>query len=344
MLSRRYLFSHSAALGLCAPTWTFARPVKPSTIRVGAREVLMDAAERRRQNLTYWPDGNIGWVKRGDTIDTYAANAGKVAKVNHDVKQKSFRVVYAQQAILGLKQNFSYAGGGPVLRQGGRGLLLVYHAERHPGGDARRFYSSLGLARSDDDGANFYDLGEFIRPHVPFNAAETSAIEVGGGTLIEMGGRYVVFFNDREAPASAGQMTRAATAGSPDQLAAWQKFRDGQFSTPALNGDFSPSNLTPAWASVARIQGSNQLVMAYARKRGDAFEIRLASSGDGLDWTDETAVEDGLKEAFYPSIVGFGADEGVVGASFFVYYTGSATGGWQRWQDAALMRRSVTFG
>jgi len=44
---------------------------------------------------------------------------------------------------------------------------------------------------------------------------------------------------------------------------------------------------------------------------------------------------------FYPTIVGMEPISSQSGASFFVYYTDSILGGWDRWQDARWVRRRI---
>ena len=46
-------------------------------------------------------------------------------------------------------------------------------------------------------------------------------------------------------------------------------------------------------------------------------------------------------EQFYPTIVGMDPNPSQSGASFYVYYTDSILGGWDRWQDARWVRRRI---
>ena len=48
-------------------------------------------------------------------------------------------------------------------------------------------------------------------------------------------------------------------------------------------------------------------------------------------------------EQFYPSLVGTGANPQITGQSFYVYYTDSKKGAWNRWGDAQIARRAITI-
>ena len=72
-------------------------------------------------------------------------------------------------------------------------------------------------------------------------------------------------------------------------------------------------------------------------------DLFITCSEDGIHWEDrrKLAAENG--EAFYPSIIGILDDPRRTEKAFYVYYTFSQKGGWERWNDAAIVRRKITF-
>jgi hypothetical protein len=79
---------------------------------------------------------------------------------------------------------------------------------------------------------------------------------------------------------------------------------------------------------------------SYGNDRGDLY---LVGSEDGVNWGPRVPIALDLGEQFYPSLVGMGADPARTGQSFYVYYTDSQAGMWNRWNDAQLVRRQITF-
>lgn len=312
-------------------------------ITVGRREVLMGAEDRISLGLTQWPDGSFGYVQRGHKLQLYAANSGQIAKVEHDVTKSSFKVVYARKSIESIRTPIDYAGGGPVIETG-NGLLLIYHAERHVAGNSKRFYSSLGLARSSDDGATFHDLGEFIRPSAPWTPDLQSSVEVEGGSIVRRHDRTFIFYNDQVEGSTRSYLAKGRASDNPEQVGNWRKYYNGSFSEPSLGGRFSPSTFSPAWSSVAQRKNSDELLVAFALKRGDRYSIGLATSQDGLCWSEPVILESEVREAFYPTIIDPTTSMGQVDDKFFVYYTVSNVGAWDRWTDAVLVRRSIVLG
>ena len=114
--------------------------------------------------------------------------------------------------------------------------------------------------------------------------------------------------------------------------------KDGYFYVYArdamADGNPRESNLSVARAQMAEV------IRAGLDGKSDLF---ITCSEDGIHWADrrKLAIENG--EAFYPSIIGFLDDPRVTEKEFYVYYTFSTKGAWERWDDAAIVRRKITF-
>jgi hypothetical protein len=67
----------------------------------------------------------------------------------------------------------------------------------------------------------------------------------------------------------------------------------------------------------------------------------MATSTDGISWTKRQPLDTTDVENFYPTLFDNGPSER--GCELVVFYTASETGGFQRWQDARLMRRRLTL-
>ena len=296
--------------------------------------------------LYYWPDGTMGFLRNGTGVDTYAASSGLVSKVEHDIARGTFRPVYATRAIQNLRVKFDYAGGGPVIRQADGSVLLMYHAERHRNGDSKQYYSTLGIAKSKDNGATFVDLGEAITPNLPFSSASGSN-EIGGGGFVSFNSSIYTYFRDSLKNGTTNTLAIARASGSnPGTTAEWKKSFQGGFTEPGIGGlstAMNSSAMTPIWFSVAFCQYTGLLAMAYVQARdAEHWELRLAWSKDGFSWSPSKTIEADVKESMYPSLLGVSGDAATLGRSFYVYYTASEVGSWSRWQDAALTRRKIT--
>ena len=69
----------------------------------------------------------------------------------------------------------------------------------------------------------------------------------------------------------------------------------------------------------------------------------MSTSMDGVNWSPRQAIVADAGEQMYPTLIGTGADPTHTGQSFYAYYTDSAAGAWNRWNDAKLVRRQITL-
>ena len=320
---------------------------------VGSTEVIYSASQRRAKKLNFWPDGNLGVVANGNgTYSFYAANSSTPMKTNGtlDNPAKSKQKVTINGLPSGM---FSYVAGGPVYQDPASGArLMMYHAEQQSGGN---YSSQLGLALSTDaKGRVFKNLGTIIEPNARLGPGGSS-VDVGGGSFAVFDNYLQVYYRDY---LTDGTVSQLAVARAPladllsnalsGQSTAFTKYFNGGWSEPGRGGLSSalevgnPSNF---WSAVSFNDYLDQAVMVSSQWQagGTGPDLYLATSNDGVNWSPRQPLAIDAGEQMYPSIIGTGSDPTHSGKSFYVYYTDSATGSWNRWNDARLVRRQVTF-
>jgi hypothetical protein len=278
--------------------------------------VIQTPADRDNLGLTYWPDGNIGFVSPDKF---YAAgNSGSMLTTGtvNDPAQTKRRV------IMHTNQIFNYMGGGPVYVTQSGVMVLFYHAEVYLDG-YENFHSSLGTAASWD-GINFYDTGTII------TAGYNGIVEMCGAPFAVNGEYIYVYFKDKLSDGTNINLAvaRAPIADFDHWSGQWQKYYQGGFTQPGLGGvssSLGTGNKYNRWMDIERV--GDKYYMALT----DASAIYLLRSNDGINWGNATEIIRSNNELFYPSAI-YHNDR------FYVFYTDSALGGFQRWQDAKLMR------
>ncbi|MCI0332618.1 MAG: hypothetical protein L0228_05285 [Planctomycetes bacterium] len=316
---------------------------------IGAPEVIYTKSQRKSRGGSYWPDGNLGVVGNGNgTFDFYGANASKSVLTTGTLTDPgaSKRSV----SITGVpKKTYGYLAGGPVYEDPYSGArLMVYHAEIHHG-SAKSFYSVLGMAVSTDlQHRTFRDLGEIIRPNLPPGVAE-----VGGGSFAVVDGHFNVYYKEWLADGSTAEvavarapMAELMTNALAGQSTAFSKYYNGSWSQPGLGGlasyveTVNPNN---SWLSVSYNKYLDQVVMVSSQWSGDGGDLYITTSPDGINWAPRQPIAVDPGEQFYPSIIGAGDDPTRTEQSFYVYYTDSLKGAWNRWSDAQLRRREIVI-
>lgn len=260
-----------------------------------------------------------------------------------------------------LPANIDYAGGGPVYRvpkgePGAGSLIMVYHIERN----ANPLWSWTGLAKSTDEGLTWQDLGLILS--VPHAYKPHGASDVGENPLVPYtdpttGQKYFYIFFPQHcwtATAQCSDFTWISVARAPyeEVLAAasagnsvstlFNKYYQGEWDQPGLGGLASET-----FAGVAgETEGDFQIVWSAYRNRfvaimDNAQYIAYGESVDGLDWPPMQVL---LADPRYPvtvygyaNAVGLGADPGVLGDTFYSYYTDSLN-----WQPASVRRLTIT--
>lgn len=339
-----------AVVGLCA--WASGVGAE-NPVTIGSKEVVYTAETRRALGLAYWPDGNLGVVPDSSGgYWFYAANGSGSVRTHGSLADPAAGGVTDCAPTGGATLN--YKAGGPVYRDAVTGQLLqFYHAETHPGGDPRHFYSALGLAVSDCAGAAFRDCGLILQANLGRALADSlgEVVEMCGAPFVVHDGYFWVYYRDTLADASVVHLcvARAAvrdvvTAALAEFAVPWQKYHAGAF---AQQGDGGVSSALEAgnppvrWMDVKWCSAFSRYVAVMAVGWPNP-DLHVAWSPDGLNWSSRTRIENEPGESFYPTLVGLGPDPQELGRSFYVYYTYSALGDWSRWGDAELVRRLVT--
>jgi hypothetical protein len=260
-----------------------------------------------------------------------------------------------------------YVGGGPVYRvpegePGAGNLLIVYHAER----PANPFWSWLGLAKSTDEGSTWQDLGLIISGPQPYTAQ--GALDIGDGNLvvasdaITLQKYFYIYFPEHcwissttfcngftnlsvaRAPYAA-LLTAAFTDGSRAAPGLFHKYYDGQWDEPGMGG--KASELFPG--VTGETDGDPQVVWSAYRNRFVAIVdnseyIAYGESSDGLHWPPMQVILGTSPETpmyAYANAVGIGADPGILGETFYSYYTEWPTG--ESWNPATINRLTIKY-
>jgi hypothetical protein len=328
-------------------------------------EVVYTQVQRKSRNLNLWPDGNIGVVNKGDGNYTfYAANGSStnMAEGNLDKPAQN-----SNRNITILKQkntNLNYMAGGPVYKLNEDTLLLFYHSEISPRGDGREFYSMLGVAVSTTKDRNgnfiqFEDLGFIISSNRPFRdiVGEGQSVEMMGAGFAEYNGYLYVYFSDyidgdsfgniNQHAVARASISEIATAVNTGTAPVFMKYFNGKFTENGLGGMSSPleiGNPGTAWFDMSYNSCINKFLMFVTQwYASNNVKLYLAISDDGIKWSSRILIADEAGEIFYPSIIGLGDDPRITGKEFYIYYTHSINGAWDRWSDAKLLRRKITL-
>ena len=251
------------------------------------------------------------------------------------------------------KNTFNYVAGGPIFSDPVTGTrMMIYHAEKHFG-SMKNYYTVLGMAIClDPKGLSFTDLGTIVEPNIQVGQM-THSIDIGGGSFAVVGDYLNVYYRDY---LSDGTSAELAVARAPvSQLfsnafsglgTTFNKYYNGSWDELGRGGKASPleiGNPTNAWSAVSYNDYLDQVVMVSSQWDSPQPNLYIAASPDGVNFSPrQPLVLDG-GEQFYPTIIGTGADPSRSDQSFYVYYTDSQKGAWNRAKDANLVRRSVTI-
>ncbi|MGD1074039.1 MAG: hypothetical protein ABSB15_28355 [Bryobacteraceae bacterium] len=270
-----------------------------------------------------------------------------------------------------LPDTFDYVGGGPVYRvpegePDAGNLLIVYHAER----PANPFWSWLGIAKSTDDGLTWQDLGLIISGTHPYTPE--GVLDIGDGNLVVAndpvtGKRYFyIYFGQgcsinsttrcsdftylSAARAPYEELLRAAftnadTKTSFPATGMFLKYYKGQWNQNGIDG--KASELFPG--VTGETDGDPQVAWSAYRHRfviimDNGQYIAYGESADGLNWPPMQVILGKSPQTpvyGYANAVGLGKDPGVLGDTFYSYYTDWPLG--TSWQPATLNRLTITY-
>lgn len=350
--------------------------MKPCELTVGPAQVAIPRARLVSLGFFGYPDGIFGVTKDGDRYTFYAAHARPVSGphqrgVPPDPPRQSTigRLVGTLDdpaafegkpliQIGGLKAALDYIGGGPVYRDAASGMLLLfYHAERWPQLQGDQFWASYGIARSNDGGLTWTDLGEFYTPEVPFvdsvppgTAQFARTVPLPAAAYVIVNGYFYVYAKDRPAydkpttwlTVARARVTDVVAAAASGAVSPWNKYFNGAWTEPGLGGKASPletGNPAVRNSDVAFSQATGRYVMVViAAISADRDGVYLIESDDGLAWGPRRAIDEGPNLKLFPAVVGLGADPRAVGAQFNVYYPTNR----QNQPDTNIVRRVIT--
>lgn len=328
-------------------------PSQQCALVIGERDEVVSRSSKVQKGFTSWPDGTMGVLKNGDIYTFIAGHnispSKSIGTLDNPFLESSIPKIRIGQS----KGSYNYAAGGPIYKDTSGMLLMFYHAEKWPNGDSHKFISSIGIAKSLDDGTTWIDLGEIIKPEA-VNGGEWG-IEVGGGNFAIVGDYFYVYFRDtlvsgeiiNLAVARAKIAEVVSSAKDSSNVVAWSKYYQDSWDEPALGGKSSPlefGNPATRWFDISYNEYLNKYIMAIAADIGPSTSLYYTESADGITWSSRNLLDNTLGEDLYPTIIGLGESPRISGSEFFVYYTYSKKGGWERWDDAILMRRKINCG
>lgn len=318
---------------------------------LGEKETLYNYKQRRNRIGKYAPDGSLGVIKRSNNkLDFYTPNGSNMNRFSGSLEKpgKSRKNV----RIDGLPgDRFSHVAGGPTFVDPRTGsLFMIYHAEVRRS-SPRDYYTMLGLAMSNDrKGLRFKDLGVIIKPNIEANQMLFS-IDIGGGSFAIVDDYLYVYYRDymddgtsAELAVARAPLTELVMNAQIGVLTPFQKYYEGEWNEPGYGGRASPlevGNPANAWSAVSYNTYLNQFVLLVSEWTPSLPDLYMATSYDGIHWTPRMPIDLDPGEQFYPTIIGMESAPSQSGASFYIYYTDSLLGGWDRWQDARWVRRRV---
>ena len=328
---------------------------------VGQREVVYTHAQRNSRNLVWWPDGNMGVINEGNgTYVFYAANSIQtvmtVGTLDEPAKYSSKDI-----RILNPKENSDYMSGGHIYLLDENTLLLFYHAEQYRDGYYRNFASMTGAAVSttkDENGRfiDFVDLGLIISSNRPFSNTSNRAMDMLGTASVLYNGYIYFYFRDyidgvawtiNNLTVARASISDIRTAVNNGTAPVFLKYYNGGFSEPGLGGRSSPlenGNPGSSWLDISYNSYINKFIIAAIQWQSPTDQyLYITVSDDGINWSRRFLISDEAGEHFFSTIIGIGDDPQVTGKEFYIYYTHSISGAWDRWSDAQLLRRKITL-
>lgn len=230
----------------------------------------------------------------------------------------------------------NYAGvGGIIVEENKSDLIALYHAEDHSGmpelgyNTVPGFYASVGLATSKDGGRSFQKVGPILTSNQPKNPEGGHPAQGLGDPTVcrSKDGRYLLAYYSEHSRVD-GRGVQIGLARSPvsagGRPGTWKKYFEGSFDLPGLGGKETPVISMQKFQadahnpSVVYIEPFQKYVMvfcclAYAdfqRRRADRSGFYIASSDDGITWSEPTLIYSaltvpipGIEMAMHPSLL-----------------------------------------
>jgi len=268
--------------------------LRADTSAVQSQDVSATTGDNRLLNRAVHPDQSICVISTTPLRFLVANPPGTVLMEGRSFEDSRIvRTVLSPSRKAG-EYDEQYAGIGGAVRIG-KTIIAVFHAEKPTGGQtefgAPRFYATIGLAISEDNGNSFRKIGPIISG-LPENPSWKGAAQGNGDpTLcIDHTGEWLYCFyteHSRRNPATGEKRSvitcmarsRVSDRGMPGT---WHKLYKGAFSEPGLGG--KDTEVANVWAPhVQYVKGLKKYVMV-----GNRGGIRLFHSDDGIQWSRPT--------------------------------------------------------
>jgi hypothetical protein len=326
---------------ICALIWVagVARPAFAEIrLTVANKELIYDQPSRAAAGGFWWPDGNMGVVKlSGNQYSFNAANS--IQEITTTGTLTSPAQSRAAVAYSNLKGAYNYMAGGELYRDAASGRYVhFYHSEIYIGGDPTNFRSALGMAVSRDS-----TLGSFDDLGVILTAPGTGHVEMCGAPyVVSRDGYFHVYFNANGLAVARAKVTDVVSNALVGVSSSFLKYYNGSFSEPGIEGRATAIQSGACqWMDVVYDRYLDKFVLVVVENN----DLWLSWSDDGVtNWSPRQRLEAEAGESFYPTIVSADSDPKIVSrGQFYVYYTYSIQGAFNRWNDATLVRRAITL-
>lgn len=292
----------AVALTACTRTTppTAARPARGLSV-TGPREEVLAVGEHGMLNF---PDGHVSYLPTADGRRAWFSSglpggAGRtVALDSPDLERWTPAVRDGRDAAPGLVPpggttafDADYSAPGSVVRSDdGDPLWMVYHGENHTFAgvtyDLVPFYQTIGLASSDDGGATWSRRGVVISGQVPRDDLPAAREAIGAGTPCGLvaGDQLYVFYVDLTLTAPDEIHVARVPLAEVADPAAWRKWHQGSFGTPAAGGASTPVVRRPGSGAESVYTGYPSVSWNTELGR----YLMVFESRDGYWWTDST--------------------------------------------------------
>ncbi|MCP3802736.1 hypothetical protein NLX83_26025 [Allokutzneria sp. A3M-2-11 16] len=330
-------------------------------VAVGPAQVVVDNPTRQRLGLNGWPDTAFGVLPEGNGNYKFLSTAAlvgaggqpqSIAVTRGTLDNPVAGGVVSMKQVTGLAPPYQYAGGGPVYRDPGSGLVLqVLHLERKLS-EQHHFYADLHLGVHDPATGATTLIGEIVSPDMDFATADQHDLtaDIGTSSLVPRDGHLYLYFPDYSFENGGFKATGLSVARAPlaevidaakrKTVTPWAKFHQGGWSSAGKNGPSTSLReaVGPWHPNVVRTTRGGTIMVA-----GNSItEFEFSHSPNGMTgWTPaQPLFRDPERGNAYPTVVGLGADPSVVDDKFYVYYLQWAKAG--DWSNAVAMRRLIT--
>ena len=300
------------------------------------------------KGLDYFPDGTLGILKNGRDVVIFASN-NAIARLKGQF-DSPFEKIDPGVTLEQPKQPYDYVGGGPIYFDKQFNILILsYHAEDRTRG-LKKFFSRLGLAYSQNKGQHFRDAGKYITIQKGITRKGIENIEISGGALVP-GRKYLyVYYTDytkmgkRRLAVARAPINKTIAAAQKGEISQFRKYYKGKFSEPGLGGKFTSliRSQKLSWPHVIYNEYLKKFTLVYTISQ----QLFLSFSSDGINWENPvpiiTTKKNSKEEFFYPTLLSLRDDPVfAAGKEFWIYYTRSQIGAWNRWKDAQWVRRKI---